>query len=99
MRRIRRKLNRVLVTVDLLLEDMRRHLGLADKALGDAAADVNDPGDARADRDLGHVEHVLNDVELKIVFLLKTRAGDPDRNTALRDPGAKYRHARFVGRS
>src|SRR5713226_2913274 len=40
MRRIGGDLNRVLVTVDLLLENVRRHLCLTNEALGDAAAQI-----------------------------------------------------------
>src|SRR2546425_7455685 len=42
MRRVGRELNRVLVAVNLLLENVRRHFCLPKKTLGDAAADVND---------------------------------------------------------
>ena len=68
MRSIGRKLNGILVTVNLLLEDVRRHFSLAKKALGDAAADIDDARDPGANRDLGHVQNVLLDVELIFLF-------------------------------
>src|SRR4030095_12476043 len=61
------KVNGILVTVNLLLEDVRRHFSLAQKALGDAAADIDHAGDPGANRYLGHVQHVLHDVELKVI--------------------------------
>ena len=42
MRSVSGELNRVLVAVDLLLENVRRHFSLPQKTLGDAAADIDD---------------------------------------------------------
>src|SRR5947199_5685746 len=70
--RVGGELNRVLVPVDLLMKNVRRHFGLANETLGDATADVNYTGDARPDGDLGHVQHVLHDVELKVVLLFES---------------------------
>ena len=41
MRRVGGNLNRVLMTVHLLLEDMGRHFCLTNKTLGDAAAQID----------------------------------------------------------
>src|SRR5882724_3800743 len=98
MRGVRRDLNCVLVAVYLLFEDVRRHFSLANEALGNAATQINDSGDARAQSDLRQIQNVLNDVELKVVFLLETGTGDADSDAAIGDARTENRHPRFVSR-
>src|SRR5438105_11566044 len=96
MRRVSGKLNRVFVSVYLLLKDVRRHFRLADKALGDAAADVDCSRHARADSNLRHVQNVLHDVELKVVLLFKPRPGNAYSDPTFGDTRTKNRNTRFV---
>src|SRR5262249_37087925 len=98
MRRVSGDLNRILVTVNLLFENVGRHFSLAQKAFSDAATDIDHAGDARANADLGHVQHVLDDIELKIIFLFKPGTGDSDCDAAVCDAGAKDRDPRLIGR-
>ncbi len=65
MRSVRRDLNRVLMAVHLLFEDVRRHFSLANETLGDAAAQIDYAGDARAQSDLRQIQNVLHDIELR----------------------------------
>src|SRR5947207_10174500 len=98
MWRVSGDLNRILVAVNLLFENVRGHLGLAQETLRYAAADVDDSGYACPNGNLRHVEHVLHDVELKVVLLLETRTRDPNSNPAVGDPRTKNRDPRLVSR-
>src|ERR1700730_5249185 len=96
MRRVGGDLNRILVAVNLLFENVRGHLCLAQETLRYAAADVNDSGYACANGDLRHVEHVLHVVELKVVLLFETSTRDPNSNSAVGEPRTKHRTPRLV---
>src|SRR5438128_10962160 len=99
MRRIRRDLNCVLVTVMMVFEDRRRSLSLLDKTLSGAAAEIDHSGNTGPHADAHHVQNVLDDIKLKIVLLLNPCCRYPYRDAAVGNRGAKDRHARFVSRS
>ncbi len=86
------------MTVDLLLENVRRHLCLTNEALGDAAAQIDNARGARAESNLRQIQNILHDVELKVVLLFKARAGDAYGDAAVSDSRTENRHARFVSR-
>src|SRR5258708_28934206 len=98
MRRVSGDLNRVLVTVDLLFENVRRHFSLTDEALGDAAAQIDYARGARADGNLRQIQNILHDVELKVVLLFKASACDAYGDSAVSYSRTENRHARFVSR-
>ena len=93
MGRVGRDGDRVLVAARRNLDDVGGDFRLLDEALRGPAAQVYDARDARARRDLRHVENVLDDVELKIVLLLEARGGDADADGAIRDGRAEDGHA------
>src|SRR5258708_32535688 len=72
--------NRVFMTSCRYLNDTGGNLGLLDKTLGGATAQINNAGYASTCRDLRYIEHVLDDVELKVALFLESRTSDAHRN-------------------
>src|SRR6266404_9875914 len=95
---IGRDLNRILVTMMMIFEDHGRHLSLLQEALARATAKIDHSGYARAHANLHHVQHVLNHVELKVVFLFKASGGNPDRNATIGNRRTENWYAGLVRR-
>src|SRR5215210_2986388 len=97
MRRVGRDLDRVLVTLMVVLEDERRNFCLLHKTFRRATAEIYHAREPRARSDVGHVQYVLNDVKHEVIFLFKTSGRDSDRDAAVSNCGAENRHASFIG--
>ncbi len=85
MRGVGRDLNRILVTLMVILEDERRNLSLLNKTLRSAATEIDDSGETRAGGDVCHVEHVVDLVEDEVVLLFETRGGNSNGDAAIGD--------------
>src|ERR1044071_5326910 len=78
-----RDLNRVLVSVMMLLLHERRERGLLDKTLRSATTEIQDARHPRVSHDIHHVQHILNEIEHEVVLLFKTSPGDTDCETTV----------------
>src|ERR1044072_8296963 len=78
-----RDLNRVLVSVMMLLLHERRERGLLNKTLRGATTEIQDTRHARVSHDIHHVQHVMNEIEHEVVVLYKTSPGDTECETTV----------------
>src|ERR1044072_95645 len=78
-----RDLNRVLVSVMMLLLHERRERGLLNKTLRGAATEIQDTGHARVSHDIHHAQHILNEIEHEFFLLFKPSPGDTDCETTV----------------
>src|SRR6185436_20321110 len=96
MRRVSSYLNCILVTMMMVLGYEGRNFGLLNKAFRSSTAEIDNSCDSSTSCDVHHVENVLDDIEHKVILLLKAGRCDTYSNATVGYGWTKDRNSRLV---